>query len=146
MHSQRGASTVETAVAMSLMLLLVFGIFYCSQLLYTFQLVGNAARLGTRYAMVRGSGCTSPCSSATASSVQSYVRAQSVGLTASSMTVTTTWSPAASPTSACNAGTGSNAPGHVVCVTVSYPFSYPLPLVPSAAITVSSTSQMMISQ
>jgi Flp pilus assembly protein TadG len=145
MEGQRGASMAESAIAMVLTLMVLFGIIYAGMLLFTYQLVTNGARLGSRYAMVHGADCTSPCVTADASAIQDYVRAQTQGLDSASLSVSTQWSTAAGPSSACAAG-GSNAAGNLVCVTVTYPFKFTLPLLPSPTLTVSSTSKMVISQ
>jgi Flp pilus assembly protein TadG len=146
MHRQRGTSMAETAVTLVLTLMLLFGFIYAGQLLYTFQVVTNGARLGSRYAIVRGANCTVADCPATNSSIQTYVQAQapaSLLLNPANMTVTTTWS--AAPGGACSS-TGTNAAGNNVCVTVTYPFSFDLPFIPNPGISISSTSDMVITQ
>ena len=46
-----GTTVVETAVVIGIFLMLLFGIFEYARLLYTRQLVTNAAREGARYAV-----------------------------------------------------------------------------------------------
>jgi Flp pilus assembly protein TadG len=46
-----GTTVVETAVVIGMFLMLLFGIFEYARLLYTRQLVTNAAREGARYAV-----------------------------------------------------------------------------------------------
>lgn len=135
-HAERGASMVETAIALLVFLTLVFGIIDFGRAMYTYDAVSNAARLGTRYAIVRGSQCQVAGCPATAGSIQTFVRAQAPLIDQSQMTVTTSWP-----------GTGNcNAPGCPVVVTVTYPFQFASGLLPHATLSMSSTSQMIISQ
>ena len=137
---------VEFTVAATALLLLMFGIIQFGQVLYTYHAVSNAARLGARWAIVRGSGCAAPLDHCNASGtdVQDYVRAQAPILDTGSLAVSTSWSTSTDPTVACGTG-GTNVPGHNVCVTVTYPFHFALPFVSSSTLTLSSTSKMVIS-
>ena len=137
---ERGSAMVEFAIVSSLALTLIFGIIEFGQGLYTYHLISNAARLGSRYAMVRGSACTATGCPAAADDVQTYVRGLAPGVDTSSLTVTTTWS--ATPTCV----SGANDPGCVVTVSVTYPFRFVVPLLASLTIPMSSASQMVISQ
>jgi Flp pilus assembly protein TadG len=49
---RRGATTVETAVVISIALLFIFGILEYARLLYFLHVADNAAREGARYAVV----------------------------------------------------------------------------------------------
>ena len=132
---------VEFAISALLMLMMVFGILEFARALYTYHTVENAARLGTRWAMVRGSDCVAPSCPATTNSVTTYVQGQLPLLTAANATVTTTWT----NSTGCYANPA-NAPGCVVTVTVSYPFNFDLPVVSKAVLQMSSTSKMVISE
>ena len=57
-HHERGSALVEFAIASTVALTLIFGIVDFGRGLYTYHLVSNAARAGSRYAIVRGSACT----------------------------------------------------------------------------------------
>jgi len=140
-HAQRGTSTAEFAIAATLMLMVVFGIIQFGKAIYAYHSVANAARLGSRWAMVRGSDCVAATCPATAATVKAYVQSQMPLLNSAAATVTTTWS-----TSSGCYGNPSNGPGCVVAVTVSYPFHFDVPLVSSAVLQISSTSQMVISE
>lgn len=135
MHGQRGASMVETAITLALLLTIAFGIMEYGRVLYTYHAVSNAARLGTRYAIVRGSQCTASGCPATNATVSTYVKSQTQLVDPAQLTVTTTW-----PASNCK------APGCPVKVTVSYAYSIVSPLLPAASFTMTSSSQMLISQ
>jgi Flp pilus assembly protein TadG len=57
-HGEAGNALVEFAVSMVVILTLLFGIIDVGRALYAYDWVSNAARLGTRFAMVRGSSCS----------------------------------------------------------------------------------------
>jgi len=154
-RGDEGASIVETAVASSVFLAMLIGVFQMMLALYTFHFISDAAREATRYAIVRGStSCVNtpalPNCNATADQIQSYVRGLSYpGIVPSKLTVTTTWLTASTtyPTSwsVCTAGT-CNAPGNQVMVVATYAFPLNVPFVPKATFNLSSTSEMVISQ
>lgn len=138
---------MEFAVGVTFALILLFGIIQVGQALFTYDLVANAARIGTRYAIVRGSTCTVGGCPTDGPHIQSYVQAQSPGVDETKLTVTSTWG--------ANPGTGCpivNAalmvfyqhPGCLVTVTASYPFH--IALLFNFGVTMASTSRMVISQ
>ena len=122
----------------------------CARALYTYHYVAEVSRQATRYAAVRGASWTAllcPVSPyqcmATSTDVTNYVKSVSpLGLTASNLTVTTTW-PGTTPTGAmCSALSVNNSPGCMVNVKVSYSFSFVLPFLPTSALPMSSTSKL----
>ena len=140
--SERGSALVEFAVASTVALTMIFGIIDFGRGLYTYHLVANVARAGSRYAMVRGSTCAAAGCPVTSTQVQTYVRALEPGIDPSSLTVTTTW-----PGGATCIGAANNNPGCPVTVTVTYPFKFMVvPLLPGFTMSMSSASQMSISQ
>jgi Flp pilus assembly protein TadG len=146
-HSEEGQSLVETAFSATAVLCLFFGIMEMSLALYTYHFLSEAARQATRYALVRGLACTSFAKAcpAQASDIQNYVRGLDFpGIVPANVTVTTTW-----PTtgSACRpASLPCNNPGNLVRIKVQYKFPLSIPFVPPSTLTLSSTSQMTISQ
>ncbi len=127
---------VEFALSIILLMTLLLGIIDFCRALYAYHFVSNAAREGSRYAMVRGADCSGWATAcpASAADIQSYVRSISPqGINPNGVTVTTAWTP-------------NNTPGSLVKVNVQYNFSFDLPLLPSAAIHMASDSQMVISQ
>ena len=148
-HSERGSAMVEFAVSATTLLSLMFGIIAICTGLYSYHFISDAAREGTRYAMVRGSGCssygklTTNCPIATSAAVQTYVQGLSFpGIKSSNMTVTTTWS-GNGTTWTSTPGTN-NDPGDQVKVVVSYQFPLHIPFMPARTLTMTSTSQMVI--
>lgn len=155
LRRDEGSALTEFAVAATLLFAVMIGIVQVSFILYDYNYVNDAARQGSRYAMVRGStSCSntpglSNCN-ATAAEIQTWVQSLGYpGITGSSVTVTTTWCTASSGTpttwGSCS-GTTSNAPGNLVKVTASYPLSLGIPFSKKLSLSVSSTSEMVISQ
>ncbi len=143
---ERGASLPETAIVMSVLLALTFGIIDFGRAMYTYSFVAQMAREGARWAIVRGSqscsnsGNNLPQCNASAAQIKSYVQSLSEGATiASSIQVP-------NPIYTCPTGISTNAPTCTISLTVSYPFTFVLPFLPKAGILMSSTSQMVISQ
>jgi hypothetical protein len=141
---------VEFAIAASLLLLVLFGVLEFGRALYVYHTVDNAARIGARWAMVRGSAsCTAPypvdhCNAAS-KDVQTYVQSVVPVLDSGDLTVNASW-PGTNP--GCNAGPAKDdkASGCVVIVTASHAFNFAIPFVSGATLNIASTSQMTISQ
>jgi Flp pilus assembly protein TadG len=150
-----GATIVEMAIGSSIFLAAIFGIIQACWALYAYNFVNEAAREATRYAIVRGStyagtNCASPgpatcvAQAGDTGDIAEFVRGLAYpGIDSTKLTVTTTWpdtvrcTPIASPC---------NNPGNLVHVVVNYPFSFNIPFVPAASFTMTSTSQLVISQ
>jgi Flp pilus assembly protein TadG len=144
-HRERGSALAETAVVMTVLLMLMFGIIDFGRALYTYSFVAQLAREGARWAIVRGADCTLLSGGCPASSaqLQTYVQSLNEGATnASKITATLTF---AAPSSGIGCPTVGNSPGCLAVVNVTYPFTFMLPFMPKAGISMSSTSQMVIS-
>jgi Flp pilus assembly protein TadG len=144
---ERGGSLAETAIVLTVLLAVLFGIIDFGRAMYTYAFVAQVARQGARWAIVRGSQCTllDHCN-ATKDDIQTYVQSLSEGATqASAIRVSSaTWT-------GCPPGSSGHAPGCVVTVTVQYPFNFMLPFMPSnggtlATINMASSAQMVVSQ
>lgn len=149
-YRERGQAILETTICMILLLTLIFGIIEGAWAVYSYHFISEAAREGARYAIVRGSACTTFTSAcpATAAQIQSYVTGlgyPGINTAPSAMTVTASWcGPSGSVPPACS--TGTNAPGEIVRVAIVYKFPLQIPFVPANTITMNATSQMVISQ
>jgi Flp pilus assembly protein TadG len=153
---ESGTTMVEFALVCTFLLVLIFGIIDFGRALYTYHFLSNAARTGSRWAAVNGGACnsdgscngTAPMNNgpASQSDVQTYVRGLATGgIDSSSITVTACGvTSGAGKCSDSPPGCTLNEPGCMVQVTVSYNFSFLVPLVRSAAIPMSSTSEMVI--
>jgi Flp pilus assembly protein TadG len=143
-----GAATLEFALTSTVFFMSIFGILGFSLVIFAHHQISEAARQGSRYAMVHGNTCTVNGSSCTAaaSDVQSYVRGLSLpAVNASSLTVNTTYS--SYPTgSTCTPNTNCENSGDLVTITVTYPAPLNFPFVPSSILSFTSSSSMVISQ
>ncbi len=140
-RGERGSALVEFALASTVAFTMIFGIIDFGRGLYTFHLVANGARAGSRYAIVRGNACANAGCPATSASIQTYVRGLAPGIDANSLSVTATW-----PGGANCLGAANNNPGCPVLVTVTYPFKFMVPLLPGFTMNMSSASEMNIAQ
>lgn len=145
---ERGQAIVEFAFASLIALTLILAVVDFGRALFAYDLAVNAARLGTRYAVVRGTGCRprtlpTPCP-ATVSDIKSFIVAQSPGIDATVLSsgISVNYGPVPqAPATNCTASHPD--PGCWVAVTVSYPFRF---LLPFRNLTFTNTSQMTISQ
>jgi Flp pilus assembly protein TadG len=147
-RGEQGAALVEMALAAAVLLTVLFGMMEISLALYTYHFVSEAAREGTRYAIVRGSSCTgfSAACPASPADIQSYVQNLGFpGIDPTAMTVDTVWS-AYPAGGACTPLASCNNPGNMVNVTVNYQFPLAIPFIPASTLAMSSSSQMVISQ
>lgn len=155
LEDREGSTLVEFALSVSIIIALLFWIFYASMALYADHFTENAARAATRYAMVRGSTwggatCSSPSSlecTATDTDVSNYVKALvSPGLDSSALSVTTTW-PGTTPSGAtCETSEGNNSPYCSVVVQVTYNFDLTVPFLPHQQIGLSSAASAPITE
>lgn len=147
---EEGGSLVEMALISAMTMTMIIGIIEASFAVYTYHYISEAAREGARYAIVRGSYCTSLTNcNATAAQIQTYVKNlgyPGINSTAN-MTVTTTWYSASTslPTSWTLCAGVCNDPGNAVNVKVAYNFPFMIPFVQKSTLALSSTSQMVIS-
>ena len=145
----RGQALVETALCTLALFIFLFGLMELGLTLYFYHSTSEIARMGTRYAIVRGSrSCVVTPSvdncNANATAIRTYVA--SLGyLVITSSNVSVSWCNPPTGGTVDTTCTATNAPGNLVQVKVTY--SVPLlSLIHSTPITMSSTSEMMISQ
>jgi Flp pilus assembly protein TadG len=145
-RDERGDATVEFALGASLLFMVVVGIMAMAFALYSYNVVSESAREGTRYAIVRGAKCTSfgTACPATAANIQTYVQNLFPGINPNKLTSVTTWSSTSG--GACSPSASCNNPGNQVTVTVNYQFPLVIPFVPKRTLSMSSTAEMVISQ
>jgi Flp pilus assembly protein TadG len=123
---------VEFAMVASVFLMLLFGIMQMALTVYNYNTVCSAAREAVRYAIVRSPKTTNP---ATTAQIQQIAINNAVGLDPSKLTATLTW-----PVDA-------NLPLQTDAqVKVSYLYQLQIPFFSPVSLTLSSTSQMLVSQ
>jgi Flp pilus assembly protein TadG len=153
--SEQGATLVELALTCTLLFSMLFGLMEMGFGLYTYNAVANAARQGSRWAIVRGAECSTNTPNqtycnASQTDIQNYVASlgylniAASNTTASWLSATTSGTPATTTWSAC--ATPCKAPGNEVQVTVTYPFPLSVPFVPKSTLSLTSTSTLVISQ
>jgi TadE-like protein len=148
-NGEAGSALVEFALASVIILTVLFGIIDMGRALFAYDWVGNAARIGTRYAMVRGTSCAQLPVGCPAHQVNTgqgsgdisdYLNSQAIGIDTSKLSVTA------------NCDVGSSvfqplpcAPGQGVIVTVQYNFAFLSPFTPHSW-TMTSSSMRTVSQ
>jgi Flp pilus assembly protein TadG len=166
-----GSTLVEFALVFIILVTILFGIAEFGHMLYAYHFVNQAAKEATRFAMVNGSTCnndstfstnglgscrapvtcagascsicTSGCTFAGVNDIQNFVQMITpMGIDHTKVTVTPTW-PGTSAFCVASAGKGPSCP---VDVQVSYNYSFLFSLIrlKSSAVTLSSTSEMVI--
>jgi Flp pilus assembly protein TadG len=154
-HYERGTAVVETAIVMAAALMLLFFIIDFGRMLFTYETLANATRQAARWAIVRGAGCASSGESgeadcpATQAEIQTYLQTESLGqfiTDPTSITVTPTWSNTSSTCTGYTNSTTAAGAGCLITVTSSYPFNFIVPWLSHATITMTSTSEMIMSQ
>lgn len=153
LRRERGATMVEFAFVLILLLTLVLGIMGFGHALYVYHFLSNTSREASRWAAVNGSTCSDDGSCngtgsmnngpASATDIQNYALGLvPTGIDAAQLTVATSWPTVANGPAVC--AKTSNAPGCTVQVTLSYNFTFIFPLLPTATVPMSSTSEMVI--
>jgi Flp pilus assembly protein TadG len=144
-----GQALVEFAVIAPIFFLILFAIIDFGRYVYYVQVLNNAAREGTRYAIVHGAnaaplkcptgpmptGVTNPCpDDAAGNAVKQVVRNFAVGVIGDDtiLVITPSWPD------------GDNAREHTVSVNVTYQFHSVIPLVPLPTLQVNGASTLVI--
>lgn len=112
--NQSGASAIEFAIILPLLLIIVFGIIECSILFYDKAMLTNASREGARLGIVyhyNSSGLNHPDDGEIASVVNQYAQSHLINFDATSV-ITTTIN-----------RTGDSS-GDALTVSLSYPYSF----------------------
>ncbi|MGB6191582.1 MAG: TadE family protein [Terracidiphilus sp.] len=137
-RKEDGQAIIEAAITLPIVAAFVFVMIELCLMFYSYCMISETAREGTRYAIVHGSTCTTSTKAscaATASSISTYV--SKVGwpnLGGGTLTPTTTFPD------------GNENPGSRVQVSVSYSFPVTLPFVPKGSVAMSSSSTMYFIQ
>jgi len=157
---EEGGSLVEMALSCLILIPLLFGIIQLSFALYCYHYAADAAREGTRFAIVRGSKCPTNLSNAycsptdagqygaTANDIAQYVK--SLGYPYSgSATTSVQWctNGGAFPATWTSCSTTlNNAPGNQVQVKVTYSYPLVIPYLKTNNLSMGSVASMTIVQ
>jgi Flp pilus assembly protein TadG len=126
--SQRGSNSVEFALAVPVLALMIFGSVDFCRAMWTNNTIAQAALDGARYASVRSVDSDDPT---TAGKVRAAVVESAVGLDEAKVGVTTSWP-------------SGNNEGAIVTVTVTYDFELITPLLPIRSIALDFEAQLPI--
>ena len=136
LRDEEGQSLVEFAITFSILIGFVFAFIEVCLMFYTYCMISECAREGSRYAAVHGTTCqTAALASCTASAsdINTYVAQLGYpNLANGTMSVSTTFPD------------GSEAPGNHITVAVKYAFPITLAFVPSNTWTMSTSSTVTI--
>jgi len=146
---QRGAAIVEQALILPVLLGVLFGVIDMSRALYSYSYVSYIAREATRWASVRST--TANGGPADDTTVDNFVKnVNGMGLDSTQFTTDLSWISPPNLTPLCPGGLANSnlnrKPGCIVQVTVNYNFKFIVPFIPSGGFTMSSGSQMIITQ
>jgi Flp pilus assembly protein TadG len=138
-HDEDGQAIVEAAVTLPVILAFVFTMIELCLIFYSYCMISESAREGTRYAIVHGNSCqtgiTKTSCTASAASINTYT--QTLGwpnLGMGTLTANTTFP------------NGTQNAGNPVTVTVNYVFPINLPFLKKRNMSMSSSSTMYIIQ
>jgi Flp pilus assembly protein TadG len=136
--NEDGSALIEFAVSFGTMMCFVFALMELCLAFYSNSMISEAAREGTRYAIVHGSTCTTSASAsctATSSQMNTYVSGLALpNLGGGTMTVNTTYPD------------GNESPGSRVLIKVTYVFPIKLPYLATNSLNLSAASEMYILQ
>lgn len=137
---------MEFAISSSILFMVLFGIVEFALGLYAYNFLAYATKDAARYAMVRGSNCSvlNDCPNVTNTQIQTFINTEGYPGITSAVTTTTTWTCEPIPDPALQ-NANCNAPGDLVTVTATYPFTLSVPFMNQTALTFHSTSAMIIS-
>lgn len=144
LRNERGSTLVEVPLAFLWVFTVMFGLGESARLMLAYTTLADAARAGTRYAIVHGSyrtgsGADGPSGPGNTGNVADVVKqiTTAAGLSASKVTVSDTATEPMYPDDTNNLGAR-------VRVKVSYPFASVLPLLAPFSVTIGSTSEGII--
>lgn len=162
-RDEQGAELLEAAFSMMAILIFIFGAIEACWAVYGLHYVANVAHEAARYAIVRGaswpgtcdgngtagSGYASSMCEASPADIANFVASRNfpgLNIAASDVCVEYFSSVPAAASTSCSGNTGPRAVGYIVQVTVSYPFTLTLPVLPAYTWNLASTSHMVIAQ
>lgn len=140
-NTERGSSAVELPLALLWVFTVVFGLTESARMIVVYNALCEAARAGTRYAIVHGNyrtgaGMNGPSGPGNTENIKTVVKqvTTAAGLSASSVTVHDTDADPIYPD-------GTNHTSARVRVKVSYAFTSVLPMIVPFNVTIGSTSE-----
>lgn len=156
-RGDEGATLVEMALVSAILFAMLFGLFEMTLAFYTYHYVSEAAREGSRYAIVRGAtSCKNTPNlincNVSEPEIVTYVKSLGYpGIDAANRMDVTVYtfqagSPGAMTWTSCGEGMTCNQPGDQVQVNVTYHFPLSIPFWTATTLDVHSTSNMAFAQ
>lgn len=161
-RKDEGSALVEMAVSTILVMTVFLGVFELCMAAWAYNGVNEVARECSRWAMVRGSMCSTYTPNqdhcgALASDIQDHAKAiapinwsqcttSKPCVTVSWMKATTVSGKAQTTTTWASCSTPCADPGNLVIVKINYPYAFNVPFVKTFKLTLGSQAQMVISQ
>jgi Flp pilus assembly protein TadG len=136
-NGESGSAIIEMAIALPLYLLLVFGCFECSLVLFHFCNATYACRHTARYASMRSTASLSP---ATAAQISAIVKSELFLGSSMTPTVTVTYLNVAT------GATSTNTVGNLVEVSASWSQTLPIPFMSTQNITIATQGCQIITR
>ncbi len=136
-RSDRGAAAIEFAIVVILFLTLIFGIIDGARMVWSYNTLSSAVKMGARFASISGSTSSDapgPRSSAeTIELIKEEIQASAPGLLLTSDGMDVSWEPA-----------GNNQAGSLVKVSATYRFVPITPFMGFASVQMHSHSEMIV--
>ncbi len=151
-NREAGVALVEFALSLVLVLTIIFGIIDVGRAIFAYVWVANTARIGARYAMVKGSFCLYPDGSscgANGAELITYLENNSNGInfTSSSCPISGNRGSVCIKSGCISANAGSLLPcasGQEASVQVQYQFGFICPFLPLPTWTMTSSSARIV--
>jgi Flp pilus assembly protein TadG len=135
--THRGETLVEFALSLTVFLMTILGAMEFGILVFRYNMLSNLAQEGARRGSVCGKYTAYTGGLASQCNIAAFVRDRSLGIVPSASDVSVTWS--------AGSAASSNA-GDTVTVSISRPFAPLTRIVPLGNITISASSQMVVSR
>ncbi len=163
-RDEAGAALVEAALSITILFTLLFGIMGVAMAAYSYHYLANAAHQATRYAIVRGGSWSTSCDgtgkagtgygsdmcTASYQDIQNFVATRGfpgINITTGDVCVEYFGAVQTTASTTCPGNnSGPNSAGDIVQVTITYPFTFTVPILGSYTYNMESTSQMVIAQ
>lgn len=153
-RQEHGSALVEFSFAAGILLFMLLGFMDVCRGIYARTYIVYAAHEATRFASTHGAGWPIGCTSyadmnckVSNADVISFVRAKaSPGISINDLNVSASWPGTDAAGGVCDTSYGSNSPGCVVKVHITYPISFISPLLGSFAPQLTADAASTISQ
>lgn len=138
---ESGETLIEFALALVVFLMTILGTAQFGLIVWQYNMMSNLAQEGARWASVHGNGSSSPAS---ATAVQTFVQARSLGMNPSVSTFSVDPNTKVCTTTATDPSAVGGGGG--ICVKVQKNFSPLTRIIPLGTLTLQATAQMIVAR